>query len=118
QRWERVVCEPVPEGRRLAHSYVSNHVHCVFSTKDRQPLVSPEMQPRLWRFIATVAENRGIKALAVGGTENHLHVLIAVPATMALAKAIQTLKGVSSKWMNERKRGFAWRKVMAPSAST
>ena len=92
----------------MAHSYVSNHVHCVFSTKDRQPLVSPEMQPRLWRFIATVAEDRGIKALAVGGTENHLHVLIAVPATMALAKAIQTLKGVSSKWMNEHHRNFAW----------
>ena len=34
--------------------------------------------------------------------------LIAVPATVALAKAIQTLKGVSSKWMNEHKRGFAW----------
>jgi len=66
------------------------------------------MQPRLWRFIATVAENRGIKALAVGGTENNLHVLIAVPATTPLAKASQTVEGGSSKWMNERKRGFAW----------
>jgi len=92
----------------LAHSYVSNHVHCVFSTKDRQPLIAPEMQPRLWRFIATVAHDRGIKPRAIGGTENHLHVLMAVPATMPLAKAIQTLKGISSKWMNEQKRGFAW----------
>ena len=79
-----------------------------FQYKRPPTLVSPEMQPRLWRFIATVAQDRGIKALAIGGTENHLHGLIAVPSTMPLGKAIQSLKGVSSKWMNEHHGNFAW----------
>lgn len=49
------------------------------------------------------------KAVAIGGTENHVHVLLSLPATMPLAKAMQLLKGGSSKWMNDTGAdGFAW----------
>lgn len=45
----------------------------------------------------------------VGGTENHAHVLLSLPATIALAKAVQLIKGASSHWMNENHtNGFAW----------
>jgi REP element-mobilizing transposase RayT len=45
----------------------------------------------------------------VGGTENHVHILLSLPATMPLAKAMRLIKGTSSHWMNETvKTEFAW----------
>lgn len=51
-----------------------------------------------------------MKALAVGGMADHAHVLISIPATITVAKAMQYLKGGSSKWMNDQlpARSFAW----------
>jgi REP element-mobilizing transposase RayT len=50
-----------------------------------------------------------LRAIAIGGTENHVHILLSLPATLPLAKAMQLLKGGSSKWMNDNGSGdFAW----------
>ena len=81
----------------------------VFSTKKRRNLIATEMQPELWAFVGGIARKNGFKALIVGGTENHVHLLLSLPATMPLAKAMQLVKGASSRWMNEKHgRGFAW----------
>ena len=76
-------------------------MHCIFSTKNRARIIPPRLQPRLWSFIAGIARQNGITPIAVGGFDDHAHVLIAVPATMALAKAMQLIKGGSSKWCNQ-----------------
>ncbi len=79
----------------MSHTYVSNLVHVVFSTKERRNLITPDKQAKLWSYL--------------GGIANHVHVLLSIPATMPLAKAIQLLKGGSSKWMNDLGGGrFAW----------
>ena len=93
----------------MSHTYVSYLVHCVFSTKNRRNLISPELQPDLWAFLGGIARKNGFKALAIGGTENHVHVLLSLPANMPLAKALQLIKGASSRWMNEtHTKDFAW----------
>jgi REP element-mobilizing transposase RayT len=93
----------------VSHTYVSELIHCVFSTKQRRNLISPETQPQLWAFLGGIARKNGFKALMVGGTENHVHILLSLPATMPLAKAMQLVKGASSHWMNEKfKSEFAW----------
>ena len=93
----------------MAHTYVSELVHCVFSTKLRLNLIPGDKQLRLWSFLGGIARNNGFKAIAVGGTQNHIHALLSLPATMPLAKALQLLKGGSSKWMNETGDDkFAW----------
>jgi hypothetical protein len=46
--------------------------------------------------------------IVAGGTANHIHLLIALPAAVSLAKAVQDLKGNSSRWMNEHGSSFAW----------
>ena len=98
----------------MYHTYTDNRLHVVFSTKDRRDLISPELQPRLWAYMAEIARNRTIHVLAVGGVANHAHVLIGLPPVVPLAKAVQTLKGISSKWMNEIGRGgFAWQEGYA-----
>ncbi len=55
-------------------------------------------------------------ALAIGGIDNHVHLLLSLPATISLAKAMQTLKGVSSKWVNDNfslRHEFAWQEGYA-----
>jgi REP-associated tyrosine transposase len=93
----------------VSHTYVSELIHCVFSTKQRRNLIPAAAQPDLWSFIGGVARKNGFKALIVGGTENHVHTLLSLPATLPLAKAMQLVKGASSHWMNEKfHTQFAW----------
>jgi REP element-mobilizing transposase RayT len=93
----------------MSHTYVSDLVHCVFSTKLRRNLIANEHKAQLWSYLGGIARKNGFKAIAIGGTENHIHILLSLPATMPLAKAMQLLKGGSSKWLNENGAGgFAW----------
>ena len=93
----------------MAHTYISDLVHCVFSTKLRRNLINVEIQSDLWSFLGGIARKNKCKALMVGGTENHVHILLSLPADVALAKAMQLIKGASSRWMNEiHTKNFAW----------
>jgi len=67
------------------------------------------MRLRLWSFLGGIARQNGFKTIAIGGTDNHIHILLSLSATMPLAKAVQLLKGGSSKWLNETiKPRFEW----------
>jgi REP element-mobilizing transposase RayT len=95
----------------MPHTYVSGLVHCVFSTKNREDTIVPGIRERLWAFMGGICRRNKMKALAIGGTSNHVHVLISLPATLSLAKAVQLIKGASSKWVHEtspNQRNFAW----------
>jgi putative transposase len=93
----------------VAHTYVSALFHCVFSTKERRGLIPSAKQPDVWSYLGGIARKNGFKLLAAGGTDNHVHLLVSLPATVPLAKAMQLLKGGSSKWMNDSgANGFAW----------
>src|SRR6266480_8083681 len=83
------------------HSFTSCLVHCVWSTKNREPLLSSDLRDRLWPYLGGIARENRIKALAIGGAADHVHMLVSLPATLSLAKAIQLLKGNSSKWIRE-----------------
>jgi putative transposase len=92
-------------------SYISSYFHCVFSTKERRPLIQPELRERLWPFLGGIARQNQMKAIEVGGVEDHIHILLSLPATMAISKAMQLIKGGSSKWIHEifpDQREFAW----------
>ena len=98
-----------PTPKPMPHTYVCDLVHCVFSTKLRRNLIKPEIQSDLWSFLGGIARNNKFKALMVGGIENHVHILLSLPADMPLAKAMQLIKGASSRWMNEiHTKDFAW----------
>jgi putative transposase len=93
------------------HTFTNSLFHCVWSTKGRQPILSPEIQARLWPYIGGIARANKISALAVGGFADHVHVLISLPATISLSKAVQLLKGNSSKWLHEEFKelwSFSW----------
>ena len=109
----------VPEGRLkwserctgMSHTYTSQLCHCVFSTKGRRRIITPELSSRLWPYLGGIAREHKMSALGIGGVENHVHLLLSLPPTLAIAKAIQLIKGGSSKWVHDQFPGhqtFAW----------
>src|SRR6266850_5435504 len=95
----------------MSHSYVSNFMHCTFGTKDRYPFIDSHLECRLWPYIGGIARENRMKALAIGGIEDHLHALLSLPGMMSFAKAVQLIKGGSSKWIHDtfpRYKKFAW----------
>ncbi|HEV7925668.1 MAG TPA: IS200/IS605 family transposase [Verrucomicrobiae bacterium] len=102
----------VPKGRlnatRVLREFISP---CVFSTKDRQPLITAALRERLWPFLGGIARNNKMKAIEIGGVEDHVHLLLSIPSTVSIAKALQLIKGGSSKWVHEtfpEYRLFEW----------
>jgi REP element-mobilizing transposase RayT len=90
----------------MSHTFSHNLVHCVFSTKDRLNLIhTPE---ELWRYVVGLAYAKNIHVVAAGGTTNHLHLLILLPQTMTLSKAMQELKANTSRWLRETSSRFQW----------
>lgn len=69
----------------MSDTYVSDLVHCVFSTKERRKSIRAETQAELWSFIGGIARKNGFKTFIVGGTEDHVHLLLSLPATVPLA---------------------------------
>ncbi len=95
----------------MSHTYSSNRFHLIFSTKGRETRLKLELQPKLWAYMAGIAKNHGFAAIKVGGAEDHCHCLIILPAPMPLSKVVQTLKGCSSKYLNDTGAAganFAW----------
>jgi len=91
---------------RMAHTYTINFTHCIFSTKGRAPLMDrPET---VWSVLRAVARNSEIPIRAVGGTNNHVHILLEVPKTRTLADVVRELKANSSLRLRKRSPEFAW----------
>jgi putative transposase len=84
----------------MPSSYVSNHAHIVFSTKNRLKVIPEDLQPKLWAYMAGIAKKHDMHAVAINGIEDHVHALIDMGATLGIAKAVQVLKANSSRWIN------------------
>jgi len=94
----------------MSHTYSCALFHCVFSTKERRKLIPPDVQPRLWAYMGGIARKREMKALGVGGTDDHVHLLLSLPSSLPIAKAMREINSESSRWMREDCgfAGFEW----------
>jgi putative transposase len=95
----------------MANTYTSLNYHVVFSTKNRQPFLDETVRERLFAYLGGIARENGMTALEIGGVADHVHLLLAIPASLGVSKAIQLLKGGSSHWFREtftNMNHFAW----------
>ncbi len=95
----------------MGHTFTSCLVHCIFSTKNREPFLERDLRERLWPFIGGIARENEMRALEVGGYFDHAHILLSIPAKISIARAMQLIKAGSSKFVKEtfpRAHGFAW----------
>jgi putative transposase len=77
-------------------------VHIIFSTKDRQRLINPEIEKELFAYMATILNEHGAQPIKIDGTEDHVHILCGLPRTMALCDLLEKVKKRSSKWIKTK----------------
>ena len=92
----------------MSHPYARNHLHIVFSTKDRRSFIKTEIRDELYSYLRRVATDYGISIDLIGGTDDHVHILLDLPPKLPLSNLVCALKAKSSKWMNEHGHLFAW----------
>ncbi len=86
-------------------------VHVVFSTKGREPIIFNEYSERIYSYIGGIIRSEGAEPLAIGGIEDHVHLVLKIRATHCLSDLVRKIKANSSKWVNENNlssRKFAW----------
>jgi REP element-mobilizing transposase RayT len=96
----------------MPQSFVSLRYHLIFSTKNRLPLISAEVQPRLIEYIGGILRSEGSVLEAAGGVPDHMHLLVSLDKQLAISEALRVIKASSSRWAREAfpasLSGFAW----------
>src|SRR5262245_18096647 len=95
----------------MANTFTSLHFHFVFSTKNRERWLSLEIEQRVWEYLGGIARQNQMKALQVVGVDDHVHLVVGLPPTLTVSRALQLIKGGSSKWIHETfpaLAGFEW----------
>ena len=90
----------------MAHTYTLNIMHCVFSTKRRLPLIASP--PQTWDVLRRVTANGDLHVRAIGGTSNHVHILLDLPSTRTIADVLREIKANSSARLRRQTRKFGW----------
>ncbi len=86
-------------------------LHIVWSTHERMPLVTEELERPLYRCMQSEAAQLGCTVLALGGMPDHVHMVVAIPTTVSIAKLMKQVKGVSSKLASDltaQRSFFSW----------
>lgn len=82
-------------------SYVSAWLHCVWSTKNREPILIKEIRSELFQHILDNGRKKGIWIDMVNGHKEHVHVLLSLSKNMTIADTMQLIKGESANWLNK-----------------
>lgn len=94
----------------MPSTHTSFHFHIVFSTKNRHPFIVEAWRPRLHEYLGGLVRAAEGVAEAVGGTADHVHLLVSLKATHTVASFVQDIKQTSSRWVHETigVKNFAW----------
>ena len=82
--------------------------HVVVTTNDRRNYIPTDMLENVWKQVFEIARRHELNLLAVGGTENHVHLLLEIPPEMSVAQAVRLIKTDTGRWLRESVRLFAW----------
>ncbi|MBU3679777.1 MAG: IS200/IS605 family transposase [Candidatus Kapabacteria bacterium] len=86
----------------MPHSKTWLCYHLVFATKNRHPFIAEPIERTVWGILWDICRANGLHPFAVGGIEDHIHVLVGIPATMCVADAARLIKGGSSMAIRQR----------------
>ena len=92
----------------MSQTLTSLLVHLVFSTKNREPLITPDDEPNLFAYIGGILRNNQSRLLDAGGDRDHVHLLISQSKNLALSNLLKEVKGDSSLWIKSQGREFRY----------
>ena len=100
----------------MADTYTCLRYHLVFATRERMPWLVKPLRGDLYDYIGGVMVRKQAMLLAIGGVEDHVHLLVSLRPAVSVAEVVRQLKAISSRWINQRpdfEGTFAWQKGYA-----
>src|SRR5437867_2504451 len=99
----------------MPSTHTSLHFHLIFSTKNRVPTISKEWRERLHEYLGGIVKGLEGIPLAIGGIEDHVHLLVGLKSSHRLDYFLRDLKADSSHWVHTDigNRMFDWQKGYA-----
>lgn len=94
----------------MPSTHLSLHYHIVFSTKQRRRMIAEPWRDELHAYLGGIVNDLEGVPEAIGGTGDHVHLLLRLRATHELADVMREIKRGSSAWIHSksRLRVFAW----------
>ncbi len=83
----------------MREPFAQLYLHCVWSTWDRLPLITPDVERRLYGAVIDKCRELKCSPICIGGMQDHLHLLVRLPTTLAVATLLKEVKGSSSHLM-------------------
>jgi|SRR5215471_17661534 len=90
----------------MPQSLSSILIHLVFSTKNREPLLTPKLEVELHPYMAKIFRELKSPSLAIDGTVDHVHILFSLARVIAIADVVEEVKTSTSKWIKTKGRKF------------
>jgi REP element-mobilizing transposase RayT len=90
----------------MAQSLSAILIHLIFSTKNREPFITPAIEKELHPYIATIFRELKSPTLTLNGTSDHLHILFSLGRVIKIADIVEEVKTGSSKWIKTKGREF------------
>jgi putative transposase len=95
----------------MTHSYRLHFFHLVWSTKERRPYISSDVQSRLYPYLGAITKNHSGMLLEVGGVSDHIHLLVQLSMIDKFSHFVRDLKVSSSHMIHKNfpdLKEFAW----------
>ncbi len=95
----------------MPQSFAAMYCHIIYSTKHREPMITADIQPRLFEYFGGILRNKSSRLIAAGGMPDHVHLLVSLGKELSVSAAVRFLKANSSKWIHETfptHPAFAW----------
>ena len=86
----------------MGQSLIKNYIHITFSTKNRNNLITEDIEEELYNYIGGICKNLKCNPLKIGGYKNHVHILCLLHKNVALSNLIEKIKSHSSKWIKTK----------------
>lgn len=83
----------------MSHSFVRQIIHFMWSTENQENFISDSVKNELYSYLTTLILSKSGKIFALGGTSDHLHLLVSLPGEISAASFMNYLKSYSSKWI-------------------
>ena len=97
----------------MANTYSRILIHLVFAVKYRKAVLDKSWRQELFQYIIGVIEKRNHKVCAIGGVEDHIHILVSMTSDQSISELVRDVKRSSALWIVEKKfvrTNFAWQK--------
>lgn len=95
----------------MANTYNQIYIHLVFAVKYRDAVIDKSWRQELYQYMIGLIENRKHKVYAIGGTSDHIHILVSLSPKQAISELVLEIKRASSLWIKEKqfvRCQFAW----------